>query len=51
MAGLPDPGVEFDVTNTVLVVTDPQIDFLSPDGVMWDAAEAMNRAGSGTGST
>ncbi len=40
MAGLPDPGVEFDVTNTALVVTDPQIDFLSPDGVTWDLVGA-----------
>lgn len=34
-SGLPDPG--FDVTpgNTALVITDPQVDFLSPDGVTW----------------
>ncbi len=31
---LPDPGFEFD-QSTALVITDPQIDFLSPDGVTW----------------
>ncbi len=40
MAGLPDPGMEFEITNTALVVTDPQIDFLSPDGVTWDLVGA-----------
>ncbi len=25
----------FDTTNTALVITDPQNDFLSPDGVTW----------------
>jgi nicotinamidase-related amidase len=34
-AGLPDPGMEIDIENTALVVTDPQIDFLSPKGVTW----------------
>lgn len=34
-AGLPDPGMEIDASNTALVVTDPQNDFLSPDGVTW----------------
>ncbi len=34
-AQLPDPGMEIDLENTTLVITDPQIDFLSPDGVMW----------------
>ncbi|MCV6605995.1 MAG: cysteine hydrolase [Porticoccaceae bacterium] len=33
--GLPDPGVSFTRGNTALVVTDPQNDFLSPDGVTW----------------
>jgi nicotinamidase-related amidase len=32
---LPDPGMEIDFTNTALVVTDPQNDFLSPTGVTW----------------
>ena len=35
MGGLPDPGVQIDPKVTALVVTDPQNDFLSPDGVMW----------------
>jgi len=34
-AGLPDPGMTIDPTNTALVVTDPQNDFLSPEGVTW----------------
>lgn len=33
--GLPDNGVKFDKSNTALVITDPQNDFLSPDGVAW----------------
>ncbi len=36
MAGLPDPGVEIDRTHTALVITDPQNDFLSPEGVTWE---------------
>lgn len=32
---LPPSDVELDLSNTALVVTDPQIDFLSPDGVTW----------------
>jgi len=32
---LPNPGMEIDRANTALVVTDPQNDFLSPDGVTW----------------
>lgn len=32
---LPQPGFEIDRSNTALVVTDPQIDFLSPNGVSW----------------
>jgi nicotinamidase-related amidase len=34
-AQLPNPGLEIDVGRTALVVTDPQNDFLSPDGVTW----------------
>lgn len=34
-AQLPDPGMEVDPTNTALVVTDPQNDFLHPKGVTW----------------
>jgi nicotinamidase-related amidase len=32
---LPNPGMEVDRDNTALVVTDPQNDFLSPQGVTW----------------
>ena len=32
---LPNPGFTVDKSNTALVVTDPQNDFLSPDGVSW----------------
>ncbi len=31
---LPQPGFDFD-NSTALVITDPQIDFLSPEGVTW----------------
>lgn len=34
-AALPDPGVVFEKGNTAIVITDPQNDFLSPDGVTW----------------
>jgi nicotinamidase-related amidase len=34
-AQLPDPGVTVDAQHTALVVTDPQNDFLSPEGVTW----------------
>ena len=34
LAGLPDPGMQVDA-KTALVITDPQNDFLSPDGVTW----------------
>ncbi len=32
---LPNPGMTIDPERTALVITDPQNDFLSPDGVMW----------------
>lgn len=32
---LPNPGMEIDPARTALVITDPQNDFLSPDGVTW----------------
>ncbi len=32
---LPDPGMTIDLERTALVVTDPQNDFLSPEGVTW----------------
>ncbi len=35
LADLPDPGVKIDASNTALVLTDPQNDFLSPKGVAW----------------
>ena len=34
-AQLPDPGMSIDVARTAVVITDPQNDFLSPDGVTW----------------
>ncbi|NNF79187.1 MAG: cysteine hydrolase [Rhizobiales bacterium] len=34
-SGLPDPGFEIVQGKTALLVTDPQNDFLSPDGVSW----------------
>jgi len=34
-AQLPDPGMEITPSTTALVVTDPQNDFLSPEGVTW----------------
>ena len=36
MGGLPDPGIQIDSKLTGLVITDPQNDFLSPDGVTWE---------------
>ncbi len=34
-AQLPNPGMEIDRARTAVVITDPQNDFLSPDGVIW----------------
>jgi nicotinamidase-related amidase len=34
-AQLPNPGMEIDPLRTALVITDPQNDFLSPEGVTW----------------
>lgn len=34
-AQLPNPGLEIDRERTAIVITDPQNDFLSPDGVTW----------------
>ena len=34
-AQLPDPGMSVETTRTAVVITDPQNDFLSPDGVTW----------------
>lgn len=33
--GLPIPGFQINSSNTALVITDPQVDFLSPKGVTW----------------
>ena len=33
--GLPQTEMSASLANTALVITDPQIDFLSPDGVTW----------------
>ena len=35
LAGLPNPGMSVERGNTALVITDPQNDFLSPEGVTW----------------
>lgn len=35
LAALPDPGMPVERGRTALVVTDPQNDFLSPEGVAW----------------
>lgn len=34
-AQLPDASMRFDPANTAIVITDPQNDFLSPEGVAW----------------
>ncbi len=34
-SGIPDPGMAMSKGNTAVVITDPQNDFLSPDGVTW----------------
>jgi nicotinamidase-related amidase len=34
-AGLPDPGMTIQPGRTAVVITDPQNDFLSPEGVTW----------------
>ncbi len=38
--GLPDPGFDVTLGNTALLVTDPQNDFLHPDGVAWGVVGA-----------
>ncbi len=35
LAQLPNPGMTIDPANTALVITDPQNDFLSPEGATW----------------
>ena len=39
-AGLPDPGMEIDRARTAVLITDPQNDFLSPEGVTWGVVGA-----------
>ncbi|MBN4076600.1 isochorismatase family protein, partial [Gemmatimonas aurantiaca] len=39
-AQLPNPGMEIDPLRTALVITDPQNDFLSPEGVTWGVVGA-----------
>lgn len=43
-AQLPDPGMEIDPKTTAVVVTDPQNDFLSPDGATWGVVGASVEA-------
>ena len=44
MAQLPDPGLAIDPQRTALVITDPQNDFLSPEGVTWGLVGASVQA-------
>lgn len=37
---LPLPGFDLDPSRTALVVTDPQVDFLSPKGTSWEVVGA-----------
>ena len=39
-AQLPDPGMEIDPARTAVLITDPQNDFLSPQGVTWGVVGA-----------
>ena len=43
-AQLPDPGLTIDVSRTAVVITDPQNDFLSPDGATWGLVGASVEA-------
>jgi len=43
-AALPDPGMEIVEGRTALLITDPQNDFLSPDGVAWGVVGASVKA-------
>jgi len=40
LAGLPDPGMSITEGRTALVLTDPQNDFVSPEGVTWGVVGA-----------
>ena len=44
MAQLPDPGLTIDTERTALVITDPQNDFLSPEGATWGLVGASVQA-------
>ena len=44
LAQLPDPGMDIDPERTALVITDPQNDFLSPEGVTWGVVGASVEA-------
>jgi len=44
LAQLPDPGLVIDTDRTALVITDPQNDFLSPEGVTWGLVGASVEA-------
>jgi nicotinamidase-related amidase len=44
MAQLPDPGLTIDTKRTALVITDPQNDFLSPEGATWGLVGASVEA-------
>ena len=46
---LPPSDMKLDLSRTALVVTDPQIDFLSPKSVIWDAVSES--VGIGLGAT
>ena len=41
---LPDPGMEIDPDRTALVITDPQNDFLSPNGAAWGVVKKSVQA-------
>jgi len=51
MAQLPDPGLTIDTSRTALVITDPQNDFLSPEGVTWGLVGASVEANGTVGTT
>ena len=44
MAQLPDPGLTIDPQRTALIITDPQNDFLSPEGATWGLVGASVEA-------
>jgi nicotinamidase-related amidase len=44
LAQLPDPGLTIDPQRTALVITDPQNDFLSPEGATWGLVGASVQA-------